>query len=598
MNSLCLLGISVALLSSQASGFQQAQATGQLDVLMKKPPVTLITADHSKTEIGLKFVHGSGVRLQDGQFVADRPSEGLAAIRTYLAAAQIKAFPLFQQDRKWLRQWTATGEARSGKKLHDLTLFYRLEFAHGTKVGPLCDRLNTFEAVEIAWPFGRIEDPSWTPPAAGPSALFVTPLMTPNFENLQGYRQAAPLGVDADYGNSFSGGRGVGTLIADVETGWTDDHEDIVHTAGGNFIGLQGAAYPWDHGTAVLAELIGEDNGFGVLGICSDAEVVMSSHLGRSSNNATAMAFGAQALSPGDTLVIEVQCYQGPPSPHPCEYDPAIFAIVQSATANGIHVFAAAGNGNNNLDSAAYGGAFTRSVRDSGAVLVGASNGSSLNKASFSNYGSRLDAHGWGQNVVTAAYGTLQAGPATQEYTNSFSGTSSATPIVTGSGVILNSIHREAFGTDMTPTALRDLLTRTGTPQGSGGQIGPRPSVRAAIRDLGIPEIEITGPFLPGGQLIVKSYGAAGDAYFGFLTVGAPLRAPVYIPPFGYLFLTGQATPFAAGTLGMSGVSTDVIPIPNNPLLTGTTVQFQGLQVFSSKPGIGSLSNHAEVEIR
>ena len=50
------------------------------------------------------------------------------------------------------------------------------------------------------------------------------------------------------------------------------------------------------------------------------------------------------------------------PAPHPCEYDPAIFATVEAATANGVHVYAAAGNGGQNLDSAAYGGALALSV--------------------------------------------------------------------------------------------------------------------------------------------------------------------------------------------------------------------------------------------
>ena len=230
--------------------------------------------------------------------------------------------------------------------------------------------------------------------------------------------------------------------------------------------------------------------------------------------------------------------------------------------------------------------------------MVGASNGSSLNTAGFSNYGSRVDAHGWGQNVVTAGYGTLQSGPATQEYTNSFSGTSSATPIVTGAGVILNSIHREAFGTDMAPLALRELLTRTGTPQGSGGQIGPRPNVRAAIRALGIPELLVEGTFVPGGQLQISSIGEAGDSYFGFLTVNGQREAALHVRPFGYFFLANPVVVFAAGSIGPTGVSTDVIPIPNSPLMSGVVVRVQELQIFNNKPGTGSLSNHTEAVIR
>jgi subtilisin family serine protease len=433
-----------------------------------RPEATQFTEDHVDGILVLKFVHGTNVRLVDGRFQPIVPD--VVAVEARLDALGATRERIWLQSDDELVAWRRSGEARSGRPLHDLTQFFHIRLPQGTSVAAACDALNRYDAVELAYPLGTGGDP--VAPALGG---------TPDFEDLQDYREPAPNGIDAIYGNSFPGGTGAGTIIADCETGWTDDHEDLIGKAAGNYIGLTPLHYPWDHGTAVLGELVGEDNGFGVKGICHGADIRMSTHQGSSANFATAIQAAVDAVGVGDAVVIEIQCSGGPPGPYPCEYAAATYAVVETATANGIHVYAAAGNGDNDLDQAAYGGLFNKAVRDSGAVMVGASDGVLLNKASFSNYGSRLDAHGWGWDVVTAGYGTLQSGPVTEEYSDSFSGTSRATPIVTGAGVILNSIHETMYGSPLDPLALRDLLTATGTPHGTGGQIGPRPDLRAAI---------------------------------------------------------------------------------------------------------------------
>ena len=53
------------------------------------------------------------------------------------------------------------------------------------------------------------------------------------------------------------------------------------------------------------------------------------------------------------------------------EYWDSYFDAIKNATARGIIVVEAAGNGGMDLDSSIYGGKFDRSVRDSGAILVG-----------------------------------------------------------------------------------------------------------------------------------------------------------------------------------------------------------------------------------
>ena len=87
----------------------------------------------------------------------------------------------------------------------------------------------------------------------------------------------------------------------------------------------------------------------------------------------------------------------------PLEWQPAVRTAIQSATARGRIVVEAAGNGDQDLDDPIYGNWF---ATDSGAILVGAGNAPGCRygtdptvargRLSFSNYGSSVDAQGWG----------------------------------------------------------------------------------------------------------------------------------------------------------------------------------------------------------
>jgi hypothetical protein len=62
-------------------------------------------------------------------------------------------------------------------------------------------------------------------------------------------------------------------------------------------------------------------------------------------------------------------------------------AAIRAATGRGIHVIEAAGNGGMDLDDARYGRRFDRTFRDSGAIVVGASD-SNRDPARFTDFGS------------------------------------------------------------------------------------------------------------------------------------------------------------------------------------------------------------------
>lgn len=588
-----VLAIAAAPSMAQLSSIEYGGDTTRPAPLREKPDVTLVSDGHIPNVIEIKFAHESGVRLVAGLF--EQGGIALDGVNASLAARGGQPRRMFSQSNAWLDGWRQSGQERSGIVLHELKLFFFVDVPEGQPVGRLCDELNAHDIVSLAWPAPSGGDPV-APPTLRPDDAYSGG--TPDFEANQTYRSAAPTGVDAFYANTFSGGRGIGVTIADCETGWTDDHEDLAAKLEDQFVGFMNPPYPWDHGTAVMGEMLSGNNGFGTRGIAWEADGVMSTHspAGAPQNFPGSVVNGAAAVGPGDVVVIEIQCFGAVPGPFPCEYDPPMFAAVQTATANGTHVYAAAGNGNNDLDQPAYGGAFDLDMVDSGAVIVGASAGVSLTAASFSNYGTRCTSSGWGLDVASTGYGDLfDGGSETLEYTDAFNGTSSATPIVTGAAVDLIAIHREAYGNDISPVTLRNLLADTGTPYQGIKIIGNRPDLRAAVRALGIPEIEIGGVLIPGGKLSITHYGEAGDAY-ALLWSFSLLPVPLRLVPYGYLYLSPISASFLPvnGTIGITGQTTDNYFIPNNPALSGLMTFFQSVQVFNTKPGTGSLSNFAD----
>ena len=308
------------------------------------------------------------------------------------------------------------------------------------------------------------------------------PITTPSYEDKQGYLGPAPAGIDAP-SMWARGVAGEGIWFADIEGGWNAKHEDlpgdrITHVSGAPIIDASWRA----HGTAVLGEIAGVPNGKGVTGIAPNVERIFTSSIGNS-EPAEAIDAAAHALRPGDVLLVELQGYGPRRKFVPVEYWDDMYDAIRAATDRGVVVIEAAGNGGVDLDAKIYAKKFDRAVRDSGAIMVGAGGPPRYGfvdraRLDFSNYGARVDVQGWGRRVATLDYGDLQrcddAGH--RHYTDEFSGTSSASPIVAGAAILLES---EAQGR-IPPAVLRLAMIATGTPQTGDlrKHIGPRPNLR------------------------------------------------------------------------------------------------------------------------
>ncbi len=326
-----------------------------------------------------------------------------------------------------------------------------------------------------------------------------------NFEPSQGYLHSAPNGIGAMEVWALSGAKGSGVTICDIEGNWNRRHEDLpsgIPLIGGTVIDDLG----WrNHGTAVLGEMISIPDVRGAVGISHAAKaMVHSAVINGVFNAAGAIAAATAVLKAGDAILIELQA-TGPNGKYVAmQFWPDIFTAIVAATAKGITVVEAAGNGNENFDLAIFNG--TGLQKDSGAIVVGAGIpptnhfdndnayaqiGVPRSRIWFSNYGKIVNVQAWGWHVTTLGYGDAQGSSSENNwYTLRFSGTSSASPIVTGSVACLQGRAKSKNGAPMTPAKVRSILMATGTPQEAGPgvpltqHIGPQPNLPRAMAQV------------------------------------------------------------------------------------------------------------------
>ena len=286
----------------------------------------------------------------------------------------------------------------------------------GQKLEDLQQELLSSDLVEAAYIKPAAENPD------------TADWITPDFTSNQGYLELSPNGIDAKFAWSMSGGRGDSVEIIDMEQGFNLEHRDLPKNFGGLIQGNNRETSK-NHGTAVIGVLGADDNGFGVTGISHNSKIRAISYSGSSTSQTIIDA--ADELDAGDILLLEI--HRKGPAANPdddgqdgyiaIEWWPDDFAAITYATDKGIIVVEAAGNGAEDLDAeiydrpqsgfpASWKNPFRSGNHQSGAVVVGAGSpwsSSDRTILSFSNWGSRVDAQGWGQGVATTGYGNLQS---------------------------------------------------------------------------------------------------------------------------------------------------------------------------------------------
>lgn len=317
----------------------------------------------------------------------------------------------------------------------------------------------------------------------------------------KGYMDPAPNGIDAGYAWTLKGGKGVpGVHFIDIEQGWLPNHEAIDI----GILPLTGINDPasYDHGAAVLGVIMMNEKGIDGSGIAplATGHVISQWRPDGSPNDADAILSAVTYLEPGDILLLETQSFYSPGNTRlwPAEIQDASFQAIRLATALGIIVIEAAGNGDlyndagNDLDLFTSAKKYrlhpyTRDFRDSGAIMVAAaSSGMPHRKIRNSNFGKRINCYAWGDGVCTAGSYPASSVPFTNTYTQQFNGTSSASAIIAGAAISIQSMLEANHRPRLNPKQMRDVLSSQayGTPSANGAakdKIGVMPDLKKII---------------------------------------------------------------------------------------------------------------------
>jgi hypothetical protein len=452
--------------------------------IVKPARTSVDVRKHDPRRLYVKFRDDLPVRASAGAITAQgRNALGSAAgLLGRLETSGARWEPLHSIAEARLAELRQNAQGRTGRAMPDLNTEFILSVPGGADAGQILDELNALDSVELAEPM-LLPAP---PPVVG------------NYEPLQDYLDPATTGIDAPYAWTLPGGTGTDVWIADIEYAWNLSHADL----NASLIGPAGTANSQaniDHGTAVLGELGGRNDGVGVTGIVYNSTFyVAAATTSGGYNVAAAITVATSTLRAGDIIVLEQQIDgPGPATDEwvPIEWSIPAYNAIVTAVGNGIIVVEAAGNGAQNLDDPMFntGHAPFLPANDSGAIIVGAGAPPGdwhgvRSRLDYSTYGSTVDLQGWGWQIVTTGYGDLHSsdGP-NRTYTATFGGTSGATPIVAGACAALQGHHKSTGGgAVLSPDEIRDILRATGSPQLDGTypatqNIGPLPNLRAAM---------------------------------------------------------------------------------------------------------------------
>jgi hypothetical protein len=394
------------------------------------------------------------------------------------------------------REPAFTGEMGVSPHHSNILSYFRIIPPHNINAETIIERLRQLDFVEEAYIEGKPTPPPFVNQSDDPLAKF------------QAYEASAPQGIDSHFAWTLRGGDGESLQFVDLEQGWTLNHEDLAAKGITIISGVNNRFFA--HGTNVLGEIVGVDNNVGIVGIGPNLDSVqVVSQWRTASNFSTADAIlsatnqlvkeAKQRKKAGSVLLLEAQTTvtHTMPGVHlPVEVEPAVFDAIKLATNSGIIVVEAAGNGLNNGGPGADLDQFVSTTgkrvlnrnspdfKDSGAIIVAAaSSGVPHSRMSFSNFGSRIDCYAWGENVTTT--GSSKAPGSPTAYTHTFSGTSSASPIIAGAALALQGISEAYLGTSFSPLNMRSMLSvvATGTTSANPSveKIGVMPDLKKIV---------------------------------------------------------------------------------------------------------------------
>ncbi|PGE09360.1 hypothetical protein COM64_30205 [Bacillus toyonensis] len=456
-----------------------------------------------KNQIDLPYEDGIEKRIKNGDY--DNNLKRLFSENTELTLNRLFS----SVNPIEIEKLSVQSKSVANESANNLLNYYIVQAPNNIEIELLLKKFETSPLVEEAY---IQEKQILTPPEIQLPNLSVNPYDDPRFKN-QGYLEAAPKGINASHAWSIKGGDGKDTTFVDMEYGWLLNHEDLVNK-NIKLMSGQNISQHRAHGTSVLGIVSSEDNQIGNIGIAPKANVKVISQIRDNGiyNTADAILSAVHNLQAGDILLLEAQAsYDGYGDKYlPVEVHPDIFDAIRVGADKGIIIIEAGANGSNDLDNFKDRNGKkilnrnSPDFKDSGAIMVGAGSSTVPHKRLwFSNYGSRLDVYGWGENVDTTSANPSQN--TTNLYTSTFSGTSSASPIIAGAATSIQGIAKEHRGSPYTPAELRNILSNPNTGTKSqdpwNDRIGVLPDLKSILDNLGFnSDIPNSSSILEGNQ--------------------------------------------------------------------------------------------------
>ncbi|MFJ4434337.1 S8 family serine peptidase [Pseudomonas sp. NPDC089395] len=348
---------------------------------------------------------------------------------------------------------------------------------------------------------------------------------TPDFEALQRYLETPG---SRDKGLNIrkaweAGVKGRGARVHFSDGGLHANHEDLRGNPRLKLIPPTVNSDP-DHGTASAGILLATDNGVGMTGVCHAAELFLYD------NRAVDARGYSQTLKkllaytqPGDIVAVNRQ------TAHinalgtflPSLHDKAWWDVTRALSTRGAVVLNAACNGTYRADpavgtSANYGvdlsqWRYFNDQGDADAILVGACHSWDGKPHQYSNYNYRYRMlNAWGDSVATLGYGDLQDREGhDRDYTDNYTGTSSATPLVAGSLALIQAYAIEQHHLYLNTDQIHLLVMQSGyadatLPDSDRLPMGARPNVQGALMLL--------DRILQAGRFHLPDDGFCGDA--------------------------------------------------------------------------------------
>lgn len=285
--------------------------------------------------------------------------------------------------------------------------------------------------------------------------------------------QIIPSGINR-IGAPLNANKGAGVAVAVIDTGIDLSHPDLsanILSANKSCVsGTRNANDDNGHGTHVAGTIAAADNSIGVVGVAPQAKLAAVKVLNKNGSGTwSSVICGIDWVTANAALygikVANMSLGGAGTSDNNCgnTNSDALHKAICNSTAKGVtYVVAAGNNGANTANSvpAAYDDAVitVSALADSDGAAGGygpaTSYGSDDTFATFSNFGSAVDLGAPGVNILSTWKGGTY---------NTISGTSMATPHVSGAAALYIASHPGSLWTQ-----IRDALKAAGEPLGSG----------------------------------------------------------------------------------------------------------------------------------